>query len=190
MGVNPRRSTQRAAFHLGSRYTATRCAPRTRGGPRRNCSWCATCGDGARLTQRPGLRAFVGREEPLRCSEVCGFPVTPRSFFLPLSRRIPILRDQMIPAVLLHYLKVVVFSFFFPSLTFCVCVCVCIPVSHERLFGSGVRSRLHITRRAARQRRGGQQGVSELAGKPWLGCLLGSAEADEPLEMDRACPAH
>lgn len=121
--VNPRRSTQRAAFHLGSRYTATRCAPRTRGGPRRNCSWCATCGDGARLTQRPGLRAFVGREEPLRCSEVCGFPVTPRSFFLPLSRRIPILRDQMIPAVLLHYLKVVVFSFFFPSLTFCVCVC-------------------------------------------------------------------
>lgn len=81
--VNPRRSTQRAAFHLGSRYTATRCAPRTRGGPRRNCSWCATCGDGARLTQRPGLRAFVGREEPLRCSEVCGFPVTPRSFFSP-----------------------------------------------------------------------------------------------------------
>lgn len=56
---------------------------RPRGGPRRNCSWCATCGDGARLTQRPGLRAFVGREEPLRCSEVCGFPVTPRSFFSP-----------------------------------------------------------------------------------------------------------
>lgn len=114
----------------------------------------------------------------------------PAVVFLPLSRRIPILRDQMIPAVLLHYLKVVVFSFFFPSLTFCVCVCVCIPVSHERLFGSGVRSRLQITRRAARQRHGGQRGVSELAGKPWLGCLLGSAEADEPLEMDRACPAH
>lgn len=71
-----------------------------------------------------------------------------------------------------------------------LCVCVCIPVSHERLFGSGVRSRLQITRRAARQRHGGQRGVSELAGKPWLGCLLGRAEADEPLEMDRACPAH
>lgn len=187
MGVNPRRSTQRAAFHLGSRYTATRCAPRTRGGPRRNCSWCATCGDGARLTQRPGLRAFVGREEPLRCSEVCGFPVTPRSFFSPYLAE-PILRDQTIPAVLLPYLKVVVFSFFFPSLTFCVCVCIA--VSNERLSGSGVRSRLQITRRAARQRHGGQRGVSELAGKPWLGCLLGRAEADEPLEMDRACPAH
>lgn len=135
-----------------------------------------------------GCGPSLGGRSPSAARRSVGF-LSPRGRFSPLISQNPDLAGSNDSCGFVALPESGSFFILLSKLNF-LCVCVCIPVSHERLFGSGVRSRLHITRRAARQRHGGQRGVSELAGKPWLGCLLGSAEADEPLEMDRACPAH
>lgn len=125
--MNLRLGTQKAAFHLGSGHTAMRVRSLYPGwAPLRLLLVC----DGAGTERAPrsarGCGPSLGGRSPapplLGGLWVC---CNPAVIFFPPYLREPILRDQMIPAVLVFYLKVVVFSFFFPSLTLCVCVNTC-----------------------------------------------------------------
>lgn len=81
--VNPRRSTQRAAFHLGSRYTATRCAPGPGVGPAATARGVRRVGTERASRSARGCGPSLGGRSPSAARRSVGF-LSPRGrFFSP-----------------------------------------------------------------------------------------------------------